>query len=75
MLNKMAENKLPIKLFYKKQKIDDRKVEGGGSYRPPKWQLDGDELLSRANNLLKPLDELDIFLIIVMLQEALFQRH
>ena len=57
----MAHKNLPIKLFQKRQKIDDRKVEGGGKKTIPKWQLDGEELLARVNNLLEPLSELDTF--------------
>ena len=57
----MAKKNLPIKLFQKRQKIDDRRVEGMNSNIPPKWQLEGEELISRANSLLEPLSELDSF--------------
>ncbi|NRD20062.1 S8 family peptidase [Winogradskyella eckloniae] len=57
----MAKKNLPVKLFQKRQKIDDRRVEGGGSKTIPKWQLDGEELQKRANSLLEPLSELDTF--------------
>lgn len=57
----MAKKNLPIKLFQKRQKIDDRRVEGMNSDIPPKWQLGGEELLARANSLLEPLNELDTF--------------
>tara|TARA_R110001583_G_scaffold20543_1_gene78995 strand:- start:2592 stop:5279 length:2688 start_codon:yes stop_codon:yes gene_type:complete len=57
----MAKKNLPIKLFQKRQKIDDRRVEGMSSNIPPKWQLGGEELLARANSLLEPLNELDTF--------------
>jgi hypothetical protein len=57
----MAKKNLPVKLFQKRQKIDDRRVEGGGSKTIPKWQLEGEELLERANSLLEPLTELDTF--------------
>ena len=33
----MAKKNLPIKLFQKRQKVDDRRVEGGGSKAIPKW--------------------------------------
>lgn len=57
----MAKKNLPVKLFQKRQKIDDRRVEGGGSKAIPKWQLEGEELQERANSLLEPLNELDTF--------------
>lgn len=57
----MAKKNLPIKLFQKRQKIDDRRVEGGGSGNIPKWQLEGEELIARANSLLEPFNELDSF--------------
>jgi len=57
----MAKKNLPVKLFQKRQKVDDRRVEGGGSKTIPKWQLEGEELLERANSLLEPLTELDTF--------------
>ena len=57
----MAKKNLPVKLFQKRQKIDDRRVEGRGSKTIPKWQLEGEELLERANSLLEPLTELDTF--------------
>ncbi len=57
----MAKKNLPIKLFQKRQKIDDRRVEGGGGNSIPKWQLTGEELAARADSLLEPLNELDAF--------------
>ncbi|MFV0571475.1 MAG: S8 family peptidase [Xanthomarina gelatinilytica] len=57
----MAKKNLPIKLFQKRQKIDDRRVEGGGGNSIPKWQLTGEELAARAESLLEPLNELDAF--------------
>ncbi len=57
----MAKKNLPIKLFQKRQKIDDRRVEGGGGNSIPKWQLAGEELAARADSLLEPLNELDAF--------------
>ncbi len=57
----MAKKNLPVKLFQKRQKVDDRRVEGGGSKTIPKWQLHGEELQERANSLLEPLSELDTF--------------
>lgn len=49
--------KLPIKLF-QKRRVDERKTEAGGSKTPPKWQLEGADLESRALGLLEPFDEL-----------------
>lgn len=57
----MAKKNLPIKLFQKRQKIDDRRVEGGGNKNIPKWQLEGEELQARANSLLKPISHLESY--------------
>ncbi|GGX00646.1 S8 family peptidase [Salegentibacter mishustinae] len=56
----MAKKNLPIKLFQKREKTDDRRVEGGGGDSIPKWQLEGEELSARAQSLLEPLNELNI---------------
>ena len=55
----MAKKNLPIKLFEKRQKIDDRRVEGGGSKSIPKWQLEGEALEARATSILDKVNELD----------------
>lgn len=47
----MAKKNLPIKLFQKRQKIDDRRVEGGGNDSIPKWELSGQLLAERAEKL------------------------
>jgi len=57
----MAKKNLPIKLFQKRQKIDDRRVEGMSNDIPPKWQLAGEALEARANGLLEPITELNVF--------------
>ncbi len=52
----MAKN-LPIKIF-QKRRLDERKTEGSGSNKPPKWQLNDAELKERAVLLLEPFDQL-----------------
>lgn len=54
----MAKKNLPIKLFQKRQKIDDRRVEGGGNDSIPKWELSGPSLAERAESFIGPIDEL-----------------
>ena len=54
----MAKKNLPIKLFQKRQKIDDRRVEGGGSDNIPKWELSGRLLAERAESFIEPINEL-----------------
>lgn len=57
----MAKKNLPIKLFEKRQKIDDRRVEGGGSDNIPKWELQGEALADRANSLLETVNGLETY--------------
>lgn len=57
----MAKKNLPIKLFEKRQKIDDRRVEGGGGDNIPKWQLQGEALEARATSLLETVGSLDSY--------------
>ena len=58
----MAKKNLPIKLFQKRQKIDDRRVEGGGGDNIPKWELSGQLLAERAESFIEPINELiDVF--------------
>ncbi len=52
----MAKKNLPVKLFQKRQKIDDRRVEGMQNKIPPKWQLSGEELTTRSNVLVQSLE-------------------
>jgi len=55
----MAKKNLPIKLFQKRQKIDDRRVEGGGdSESIPKWELSGKLLTERAESFIEPINEI-----------------
>lgn len=54
----MANKNLPIKLFQKRQKIDDRRVEGGGNKDIPKWELSGNLLAERAESFIEPINEL-----------------
>lgn len=54
----MAKKNLPIKLFQKRQKIDDRRVEGGGGDNIPKWELSGRLLAERAESFIEPINEL-----------------
>lgn len=54
----MSDKFLPIKIFEKRKKYDDRETEGGGDSREPKFVLHGEELLVRANML--SADVLDV---------------
>ena len=45
---------LPIRIFEKRENIDDRLTEGGGG-NPPKWVLNGEELLKKSTLLLDDL--------------------
>ncbi|MCI4058987.1 S8 family peptidase [Bacillus cereus] len=45
---------LPIKIFEKRENVDDRFTEGGGG-KPPKWVLQGEELYKKSNVLLEDL--------------------
>ena len=54
----MAKKNLPIKLFQKRQKIDDRRVEGGGGDNIPKWELSGRLLAERAESFIEPINEI-----------------
>ncbi|WP_289057748.1 S8 family peptidase [uncultured Flavobacterium sp.] len=54
----MAKKNLPIKLFQKRQKIDERRVEGGGGDNVPKWELSGQLLAQRAESFIEPINEL-----------------
>jgi hypothetical protein len=53
----MNNKNLPIKIFEKRQTTDERPTEGGGSDKPPKWVLDGQQLHSRSGTL---LDEVNL---------------
>ncbi len=47
----MESKNLPIKLFKKRDEIDDRKTEGGGNDDLPKWVLSNEELLVKSRDL------------------------
>ncbi|MBO3272973.1 S8 family peptidase [Hymenobacter defluvii] len=44
----MADEKLPIKLFSKREDQDERRTEGGGSGDLPNWVLPNEELIAKA---------------------------
>ncbi|BBH22543.1 hypothetical protein Back11_38880 [Paenibacillus baekrokdamisoli] len=49
----MKKNNLPIKFFQKRNEVDERYTEGGGSDIPPKWVLQGEELKAHSNELIQ----------------------
>ncbi|EOP60917.1 hypothetical protein IKQ_06148 [Bacillus cereus VDM053] len=52
----MKNNKnLPIKVFERRENVDERFTEGGGG-NPPKWILKGEELYKKSSILLEDLD-------------------
>jgi len=54
------QKKLPIKLFAKRKRIDERKTEGGGSGELPTWaQLSPSQLTSRLDDLREGIDEVE----------------
>lgn len=44
------DNKLPVRIFHKRE-FDERRTESGGGGKEPKWVLSGQELQLKANNL------------------------
>jgi hypothetical protein len=48
--------KLPIKIFEKRQEMDERLTEGGGNDNKPKWVLQGEDLKNKATILSDDLD-------------------
>lgn len=44
----MKKKNLPIKIFEKRKEVDERRVEGGGSKKEPKWTLSDGELAERV---------------------------
>ena len=52
----MKDKNLPIRLFNKRKEHDERRVEGGGDKKPPKWVLSGDELSSRMKTLINDIE-------------------
>jgi len=52
----MAKEKLPIK-FFAKREVDNLRVEGGGTSKPPKWVITEPELLEyKSNEFITVLD-------------------
>lgn len=47
----MMDKYLPIKIFEKREIYDDRGTEGGGSDKPPRWILSGEQLLEKSSFL------------------------
>ena len=52
------EKYLPIK-FFEKRKIDELLTEGGGNSEPPKWVLQGDELVAHSQQLSNGLSKVN----------------
>lgn len=50
-----SKKNLPIKIFEKRESIDERFTEGGGG-KPPKWILQGDELFKKSEILMEDLN-------------------
>ncbi|CAG7653169.1 hypothetical protein PAESOLCIP111_06716 [Paenibacillus solanacearum] len=46
-----SQRNLPIRVFEKRQQVDERLTEGGGNDQPPKWVLQGEELQIRSKLL------------------------
>src|SRR5690554_1499818 len=53
----MEKKNLPIKLFKKRDDIDDRRTEGGGSSELPSWILSAEELAIKSSALISTLEE------------------
>ncbi|WP_214846090.1 S8 family peptidase [Exiguobacterium sp. S90] len=51
-----SKKNLPIKIFEKREKIDERFTEGGGG-NPPKWVLKGEELIKKSKTLRNDLNK------------------
>lgn len=54
----MSDKYLPIKIFEKRKGYDDRDTEGGGSDKPPKWVLSGEELTKRSQHLVSCVSDI-----------------
>jgi hypothetical protein len=52
----MNNKNLPIKIFEKRQEIDERLTEGGGRDQPPKWVLSEQQLKSKSGILLNEVN-------------------
>jgi Subtilase family len=53
----MNKKNLPIKIFEKRKEIDERRVEGGGSGKDPKWVLPLEELEERISDFTSVIHE------------------
>src|SRR6185437_12398712 len=53
---------LPIKLFKKRDDIDDRRTEGGGNDDLPKWVLSQQELMIKSRELLTVMNETQLLI-------------
>lgn len=53
----MSNKNLPIKIFQKRKELDERRVEGGGNKKLPKFVLNETELVERSKEFTKALDE------------------
>ncbi|MGL6063884.1 MAG: S8 family peptidase [Fusobacteriaceae bacterium] len=49
------ERKLPIRIFERRNQVDERRVEGGGGNKPVSWILSGERLEKQAEILTKDL--------------------
>lgn len=53
----MDERNLPVRLFKKREEVDDRSTEPGGKETLPKWTLKGEELQQRVLSLTTALEK------------------
>ena len=53
----MDTDKLPIK-FFAPREIDELRIEGNGNSEKPKWVLEGDALVKRAEILQASLSDI-----------------
>jgi hypothetical protein len=52
----MSKKNLPIKIFNKRKEIDERRIEGGGSKKLPKFVLTRDELQLKSNAFINTIE-------------------
>ena len=58
----MNEKYLPIKIFEKRKKYDDRSTESGGGDKEGKWVLHGDDLNERVDFLIENVKQIESYL-------------
>ena len=58
----MDTDKLPIK-FFAPREIDELRIEGNGNSEKPKWVLEGDALVKRAEILQASLSDIETIMI------------